>query len=208
MPGRRDALRSALAVIGLSIAMMCAVSGPASAAAPSPEAATEFIRTTADRMIGIIDGTEDLTTKRDRLQAVVDGSVDTQQIARFCLGRYWRLAKPAQRQRFIRLFHRVLLEGVTGQISGYHGVRVDLGRATVLGGTTTVQSTVHRPGQADVDADWIVARTPAGLRIQDVVAEGVSMRLTRRSDYNSYLGRNGGRIETLLAAMQNRLNRS
>ena len=211
--GRRDALRSALwaiglRAIGLSTTIVFATPELAAAATPGPGAAAEFVRTTADRMIGIIDGHEDSATKRARLQTVVDDSVDTQQIARFCLGRYWRRATPAQRQRFVQLFHQVLLDGVTGQISGYRGVRIDLGRATVQGETTTVQSTVHRPDQAAVSVDWVVASTAAGMRIRDVVAEGVSMRLTRRSDYVSYLERNGSKIGSLIAAMQTELKRS
>lgn len=204
-PGRCAALRAAVRAIALSAAIVFAAPGLAFAAAPSPAAATAFIRTTADRMIGIIDATEDRAARREQLQTVVDEVVDTKQIAQFCLGRYWRVATPAQRQRFVQLFHRVLLDGVTGQISGYRGVRIDLGRALVRGQTTIVQSTVHRPDQAAVDADWVVAGTAAGLRIQDVVAEGVSMRLTRRSDYGSYLASNRGNVGALLAAMQNQL---
>lgn len=204
-PGRHAIPRAALRVICLSAATVFATAGLAFAAAPSPAAATAFIRTTADRMIGIIDGTEDLARRRAQLQTIVDDAVDTEQIARFCLGRYWRAVTPAQRQHFIQLFHRVLLDGVTGQISSYRGVRIDLGRAMVRRQTTTVQSTVHRPEQAVVEADWVVPETSAGLRIQDVVAEGVSMRLTRRQDYGSYLGRHRGDINALLAAMENRL---
>jgi len=199
--GRHAVLRA----IGLAAAIILAMPGLA-AAAPSPAAATAFIRTTADRMIGIIDGTENSAARREQLQTIVDETVDTEQIARFCLGRYWRMATPAQHQRFVQLFRKVLLEGVTGQISSYRGVRIDLGRAMVRGQTTTVQSTVHRPDQAAVDADWVVAETAAGLRIRDVVAEGVSMRVTRRKDYGSYLGSHRGNIDTLLAAMQNRLS--
>ncbi len=194
--------------VGLSAAIVFAAPGLALAAAPSPAAATAFIRTTADRMIGIIDGSEDRAARGAQLQTIVDESVDTEQIARFCLGRYWRVATPAQRQHFVQLFHRVLLNGVTGQISGYRGVRIDLDRATVRGQTTIVQSTVHRPDQAAVDAEWVVAGTAAGLRIQDVVADGVSMRLTRRSDYGSYLASHRGNIDALLAAMQSRLART
>lgn len=204
-PGLRRALGAALRAIGLFGAVVFAT--PGFAAAPSPAAATAFIRTTADRMIAVIDGTADLPARRSQLQTIVDESVDTEQIARFCLGRHWRVATPAQQQRFVQLFHRVLLDGVTGQISSYRGVRIDPGNATVRGRTTIVHSTVYRPDQAPIDADWIVAKTGAGLRIRDVVAEGVSMRLTRRNDYDSYLGSHHGSINALLAAMQNRLAR-
>lgn len=204
-PRPRRALGIALRAIGLTAAIIFATPG---FAAPSPAAAKAFIRMTADRMIEIIDSTDDLSDRRSQLQTVVDESVDTEQIARFCLGHHWRMATPAQRQQFVRLFHQVLLDGVTGQISSDRGVRIDLGDAAVRGQTTIVHSTVYRPNQAPVDADWVVAGTKAGLRIQDVVVEGVSMRLTRRNDYDSYLDSHRGSVNALLAAMQNRLARS
>ncbi len=136
-PGLRRALGAALRAVGLSAAIVFAT--PGFAAAPSPAAAIAFIQTTADRMIAIIDGTDDLPARRSQLQTIVDESVDTEQIARFCLGRHWRVATSAQQQRFVRLFHRVLLDGVTGQINNDRGVSKTWGatpQAGSLGGQT------------------------------------------------------------------------
>ena len=38
-------------------------------------------------------------------------------------------------------------------------------------------------------------------KIEDVVAEGTSLRITRRSAYTAYLDRNGGNVDALLTAM-------
>ena len=42
----------------------------------------------------------------------------------------------------------------------------------------------------------------AELRIADVVAEGMSLRITQRSDYSSYLSHNGGDVDKLIAGMR------
>ena len=48
----------------------------------------------------------------------------------------------------------------------------------------------------------MVAQAGGTLRIEDVIAEGMSLRLTQRSDYASFLARNGGNVDALLAALR------
>ena len=187
---------AAVAVVGL-----CA---PGQAEVPSPDAAASFIGTTARRLVTVIDGDGTLASQERELQAVVDGAVDVEGIARFCMGRYWQMATPAQREQFLALFHAVLLVGVTGQIRAYKGVTVTLGRTQTRDAAVSVSSVVERPGKGPASADWLVARTDAGLKIEDVVAEGTSLRLTRRNDYAAFLGSHGGNIDALLAAMRQR----
>jgi len=194
-----------LAATGCGVLTMAAL--PASAAGPDQNA-TAFVQATADRMTAIIDGDEVKATKAARLQALVDQSVDSEEIARFCLGRFWRTTTPAQQGRFLQMFHQVLLDGVTGQISAYKGVKVKTSSAMERDDGTLVPSIVARPGQKDVRVDWLVRPTSAGLRIQDIIAEGTSLRLTRRNDYAAFMGAHGGDMEALLAAIRQRLEQT
>jgi phospholipid transport system substrate-binding protein len=43
-----------------------------------------------------------------------------------------------------------------------------------------------------------------GLRITDVKVEGVSMVMTRRSDFNSYIQTNGGKVQPLIDELEAR----
>ena len=192
----------------LTLTILCggaAVS--ARAQAPSPAAATAFVDTTARAMIAIIDSSQDSGSETRQLQAIVDQAVDAEGIARFCLGRYWPMASPAQRAAFLSLFHAVLLDGVAGQIRTYKGVTVTLGRAEPHDADVSVSSVVRRPDNGPANVDWVVERTGSGLKIEDIVAEGTSMRLTRRNDYAAFLAGHGGNVDALLAAMRQRLAR-
>lgn len=201
-PRRFALMKSAIVLAGWVLLAGQALS--ARAQTPSPEAATSFIDSTVRRLVTIIDANESLASQQSQLQAVVDGAVDVEGIARFCLGRYWPAATPAQREQFMTLFHAVLLEGVTGQIRAYKGVTVTLGRAQPRDAGVSVSSVVQRPGKGPANADWLVAGAGGGLKIEDVVAEGTSLRLTRRNDYTTFLGSHGGNIDALLAAMRQR----
>ena len=172
---------------------------------PTPAAAAAFIEATAHQLITVIDGHEDAASQDRELQAVVDRAVDVEGIARFCMGRYWPLASPTQRQAFLGLFRSVLMDGVTGQIRTYKGVTVTVGRTQMRDGAVSVSSVVLRPGREPAKVDWLVDSTSAGPKIEDVVAEGTSLRLTRRNDYAAYLGSHDGNVDTLLAAMRQRL---
>ena len=49
---------------------------------------------------------------------------------------------------------------------------------------------------------WVVDGTDGQPRIVDVVAEGVSLRQTQRSDYASYIQQHGGNVEALIQALR------
>ena len=189
--------------IAVAICVFAAV--PGYAAAPSATEASAFIEGTSKRLITIIDSRDSAASQASQLQAVVDGTVDVEGIARFCLGRYWPAASPEQRKTFLDLFHSVLLDGVTGQIRAYKGVTVTIGRAQAHDDGVSVSSVVQRPDKGPASVDWVVGSTSSGLKIEDVVAEGTSLRLTRRNDYATFLGSHGGNIDVLLAAMRQRL---
>lgn len=70
------------------------------------------------------------------------------------------------------------------------------------GSEAYVGTTVQRPGNAPTNVRWVVSTTTGSPKIVDVVAEGTSLRLTQRSDYASFLGRNGNNLDALLAAMR------
>lgn len=171
----------------------------------APPSAAAFIKETAARLIAVVNAPSNDDAVGQKLQTVVDNSVDVGGIAQFCLGRFWRGATPPQQQEYLTLFHRVLLNGITGNIKGYKGGAVTIGRVQGRDAESVVSSVVERPGQAAANVDWVVASTSAGFRIKDVVAEGTSLRVTQRSDYAAFLQQHGGDVSVLLDAMRQHL---
>ena len=169
--------------------------------AQSAGAATEFVDQTGKLLVGVVNGSAATEQKREQLISVINQRVDVNAIAQFCLGAYWRRATPAQQQDYVALFHRVLVNNITGRLGEFRGVTFALGRAAAQGADTAVSSIVTRPGNAPNRVQWIVSAASGQPKIVDVVAEGTSLRLTQRQDYNSYLTRNGGSIAAFLEAL-------
>ena len=51
---------------------------------------------------------------------------------------------------------------------------------------------------------WIVNMESTPPKILDVVAEGLSLRVTQRSDYLAYLGRHDGDIQAFIGTLRQR----
>lgn len=175
----------------------------AQAQGSSPEAAAAFIQQAGNDLAQVVSGAESVAEKRRRLLPFLDRTVDVDGIARFCLGRFWNTATPEQRAEYLRLFRVILANGVAGRLGDYQqgATTVATGRPDVRQDGIYVPTTVTRGGNPPNRVTWLVVPTSRGLRIADVAAEGVSLRLTQRNDYASFLTRNGGDVGALLRAM-------
>jgi phospholipid transport system substrate-binding protein len=184
----------------LALTTAAALHTPASAQSPGANA---FVTHFANDLIQIINGPGGAAEKKAELTPVIDRYVDVPTIARFCLGRFWSTATPAQQQEYVTLFHKVLLNNISGHLGDYRGVSYTMSGDTSQGGNTLVGTQITRPNQPQINVQWVVDSTP---KVIDVIAEGTSMRLTSRSDYASYLGQHGGSIDALLSALHRQLD--
>ena len=190
-------------LVGLLAAGVAVLASGASSALAADSASSGFVRQLSEKLIAVINGSGSLAEKRQQILPLIDQNVDVDGIGRFCLGRYWRMATPEQQQRFLQLFHRVLLNAITGKLGEYQGVRFDIGASAPRGpGQTMVSTTIYRPGQPQTNVQWVIADVAGTPRVIDVIGEGVSLSITQRGDYSSYLQRNGNNIGVLLSAMQ------
>ena len=196
MPSRRVILTMSAAWLTL---------GAGARAESADAAASAFVKATGDKLVGVVNGPGSAQQKRQALTQIIDQVVDVNGVARFCLGRFWRQASPAQQQRYLAVFHQVLVISITSKLGEYEGVRFTIGRAVPQGDDVAVDSTVYRPNNPPTDVKWVIADPSGNPKIVDVVAEGTSLRLTQRSDYASYLNHNNDSIDALITAMQHQV---
>jgi phospholipid transport system substrate-binding protein len=177
---------------------------PARARAEADTArAAAFIKATGQEMATLIGGAPTAAEKRRRLQPFIDRVVDVDGVARFCLGRHWRRATPEQQETYVRLFHRVLLNNVVARMGDYQHteIRVVIGQPEARDDGVHVPTILERTGNPPARVTWVVS-TDGAPRIVDVMAEGTSLRLTVRSDYNAFLARHGESIDALIDALR------
>jgi phospholipid transport system substrate-binding protein len=168
--------------------------------------ATAFIDKTGQELTAAVNGSGSTKDKATALQAIIDRSVDVTSVGRFCLGRFWRLASAAEQAEYIELFHRVLVQNITGKVGDYQGVTITVVRTAQREDGVSVTTTVSRPNSAPNRVDWLVSTETGAPKIVDVIAEGTSLRLTQRNDYAAYLSRNNNSVSALISALKQQVS--
>jgi phospholipid transport system substrate-binding protein len=167
-------------------------------------AAASFMNKVGAKLVAIVGGDASKMEKQRNLQSLIDRTVAVDDIARFCLGRFWRQAKPNQRLEYLQLFQTVLVKQVIVRLGDYQReeVHIIVGHPEQTGDTTDVPSTVERTGNPPARVIWVLQSDSGRFKIVDLLAEGVSMRLTVRSDYDSFLSSHNYNLATLLNALR------
>jgi phospholipid transport system substrate-binding protein len=165
-------------------------------------AAADFIKSLGGRLSAISAASG--AQRRQMLANLVDQAADVPAVAQFCLGRFWRLATPAQQQEFITLFHQVLINSVAARVNSYAqgGSGITYGTPTEGPNGIEVPTVVQSGNSAPANVVWTVTMASGTPKIIDVQAEGMSMRLTQRNDYAAYLSQHNNDINALLTALK------
>ena len=166
--------------------------------------AAAFIQAAGDELVAAINSPGlGAAARQERVAVILRRSVDIEAVGRFVLGRFWRVATPAEQQEYLRLFEMSLIRNLAGRFGEYQGVRFALGRSQSRTEDDALVSTiVTRPGSNPFNLDWRVSEAGGQPKIVDLIAEGTSLRLTQRSEYASVIQRGGGQVAALLTAMR------
>lgn len=167
------------------------------------EGARTFVREAGARTAAAANADQPLEQRVEALAAIMDDVTDIELIARLVLGKHWRSSSPGQRDAYLQAFRIYALDslayrfGRLGKIERFEIVEsrpVD-GRDTLVG--TEIFLTSSR---APTRVDWRVRQQDGGYQIIDVVAEGVSMLITNRNEFDSVINREG--FDSLIAQIQ------
>lgn len=158
-----------------------------------------FVENLGDRAIQTLTNSDDsLSTIEDKFLVLLDEGFDIPHISAFVMGRYWRLASESQQKRFMNIFRNRLKKAYASRFREHRGVKFAVGGVINKNGADYVASTIQKPGGPKTDVEWRVQND----KIQDVKVDGISMSVTLRDDYNSFLAQKNGDIEIFLVEME------
>jgi phospholipid transport system substrate-binding protein len=143
------------------------------------------------------------------VRQVLHDDFDLAFTARQALGAHWEAATPEQRARFVAAVEASEAHAYGERLGMLSGASLVVDRIVPRGaGAWTVESTVD--SLADLPTlklSWEVRDSGQGPRIVDVKVAGVSLFMTRRSEFNAVIARSGGQIEPLVAQLEARASR-
>ena len=197
LAGRRDVLRLAATAVVAGVAL------PAFAADP----ATQLVQSTAQQVIDIVK-TKTGADRQAAILQVLQSKFDLPAMGRFALGTHWNQATEDQRTRFLKAVATAEARAYSERFGQYGGQTVTVGKVTSRpNGVYMVDSRINQTSGQPIKIEWEVRDVGRGLRITDVKVEGVSMVMTRRSDFTSYIQNNGGTVEPLIKELESRAGR-
>jgi len=199
MFSRRSFFRSFCLSVAAGVTLV-AINMKAPAAAQGSAA---FIRSTGQEAINSLTA-QNMTDqeRQERFRQILKRTFAVGVIARFTLGRYWRVATKAQRAEYSKLFEDFLVRAYAERFKGYSGEGFEVGQMRQINDREQlVQSEVVLADGRRIPVHWRVRHT-AGYRVVDVLVEGVSMAITQRDEFAAIINRNGGKVDGLLAALR------
>ena len=141
--------------------------------------------------------------KKSSFRGLLNDSFDLDTIGRFVLGRYWKTSSEAQRQEYLQLFRRMVVDVYAKRFGDYKGQNFETRGYRADGDKDTIVSSYIMPGEGpEVQVDWRVRYKNGRYQIVDVIVEGVSMSVTQRSDFAAVIQRGGGDVQVLLAHLR------
>ncbi|MDG2318752.1 MAG: ABC transporter substrate-binding protein [Rhodospirillaceae bacterium] len=144
--------------------------------------------------------------KTERFRNLFNEGFDIPAIGRFVLARNWRRANDTEKQAFIALFEDLIVYTWSRRFSIYDGQTIDVRGTTPDGETgTLVDSAIVDSNGESVSVQWRLRKREEGLRIVDVIVEGVSMAITYRQEYASVIRQRGG-LNGLLAMLKQQVS--
>jgi phospholipid transport system substrate-binding protein len=172
------------------------------AAAADPAAVVTSLGNEALKVLG---KNVDPSLRVARFRELFRDDFDVPGIARFVLGRYWRLATPAQQQEFVRLFTNYIALVYANRLAEYSGETLRV-LATRSGpdGALVSSEIIRTNGQPPARVDWLMTPHDGTYKISDVIIDGISMGITQRSEFASFIQRHGGQLESLITALRQR----
>ena len=180
---------------------------PASRA--SNGSAAEFIQEVGYEAIqSLTDKALDDQQRKDRFREILNQKFKIKLVARFTLGRYWRIATKEQQKEYNILFEDFIVLVFATRFRDFSGDNFSVGKVHHINARDQlVDSKFVLKDGTIIPVYWRV-RSGDAYKIIDVFVEGVSMAITHRDEFAYVISREGGKIEGLLAALRKKTGRN
>jgi phospholipid transport system substrate-binding protein len=191
--------------IGVFVLAWSAAATPCSAgAADDPKA---FVQGIGDKVVKVLEQNLPREKTGEQLNAIWLEAFDVDGIARAVLGKNWTKANDQQRKSYMELFPKYVAKLYAIQFSDYSGQTfVVKGSKAISEGGMVVNAEIDQPGSDPIKLDFFVANIGQALKVTDVKVEGVSLLVTKRSEFDAVVAQKG--IDGLIEAMRQKVSQN
>ena len=163
--------------------------------------AEDFVKSITKQGIEEIINSDVTQAEKDqRFAKLFNEYLDLDFIGRFVLGRYWKTATPKKLSEFITVYRELNIKTWSKRFDEFKG------KIFIFNGTTPsssqnqifVNSTVPMDQGAPAKVVWRVKETNGQFKVVDIIIENVSLAITARNEYTTYIRKSPDGIDGLI----------
>jgi len=186
--------------IGLLVLAWGAATPRTAGAADDPKA---FVQGIGDQVVKVLQQNLPREKTGEQLNAIWLQAFDVEGIGRAVLGKNWKKASEEQRKAYMELFPKYVAKLYAIQFSDYSGETFAVKGSKPTSDGTVVNAEIDQPNGEPIKLDFFVHSGGQGLKVIDVKVEGVSLLVTKRSEFDSVVAQKG--IDGLIQAMRQKV---
>ena len=156
----------------------------------------------------IINSNSSAEEKNNVFRKLFTENLDLDFIGKYVLGRYWRIATPAQQKEFVKLYKEFNVKTWSKRFDEFKGKKFSfLGTSSSNNPDQVfVDTEVPMDGAKPVSVKWRVSEKKGQMKIIDIIIENVSLAQTARNEYTSFIAKSPKGIEGLLDNLRQKVN--
>ena len=168
-----------------------------SSVARADNPAINFVNSLADNVINnILTADISKDEKMSRFKTEFETALDLKNIGQFVLGVYWRKATAEERTAFLDAFMDFTTKTWADRFNLYQGQKIVFtGVRNAEKKQLYVDSVIQN--NPPVEVIWRLKQKDDTYRIIDIIIENVSMAMTYRNEYSSFLQTHNGNVAAL-----------
>ena len=169
------------------------------AVAATEQDAVAVAKNVADDLVkNVMQAKLSVPQKREMFRNIFLDDADMDTITKFILGRAFKTATPEQVSSFKKTFTENFVLTWADRFNTYSGEDIVFTGARQSAKDFYVTSEIIiKQGEKPIALIWRLRETANGLKVVDLVAEGVSMLQNYRKEYDAVLQQNNNDIDTL-----------
>lgn len=181
-------LKNFVAIIVFSLLPLTAYGTEAVNSAPEA-----FVQNTSTRVINLLKSHASDDAKQKQLTRMFLQVMDSDWIGKFVLGKYWQGLSDEQKRTYLQSYRKYLVDSYVPKFRQYNDQAIvikgikDLGNGQYLVITDIESSS----SQANTKVEYRIKASGGSYKIHDIIAEGVSLLTTQRSEFGSIMSNEG-----------------
>ncbi len=176
---------------------------PFASAAISPSEAESFIAGVVGDITALVESGQPVSQQEMRFRSLMEERAAVEQVARFVMGAAWRDMSPAQQAKFQDAFLVYVSRIYVKLLSRYDGQTIEVTGSKDFGSKgVLVYSRAKGTDVNDTAVEWRVSDRAGGVKLIDIIIEGVSLLQTQRQEFAAMLEKRGGDVDRLIADLQ------